>query len=41
MDHPEEEMIVDDDEDKNYDVINREEVDCDMVRKSIRNIRPM
>ena len=41
MDHPEEEMILDDDEDKYDDIIDEEEVDCSGVRKLIRESRPL
>ena len=41
MDHPEEEMILNDYEDKNDDVIDEEEVYCSGVRKLIREIRPV
>ena len=40
MEHPEEEMILDYDEDKYDDVINEEEVDCAGVRRSSRESRP-
>ena len=39
MDHPEEENILDDDYDKDDDVINEEEVDCVVVSKKSREIR--
>ena len=39
MDHPEKYNILDDDEDKNDDVIDEEEVDCKGVRQlSIESI---
>ena len=38
MDHPDEDMILNDDEYKNDDIINEEEVDCAEVRKVIREI---
>ena len=41
MDHPEEEMILDDDEDKNVDVIYEEELDCTGVWTSSKESRPM
>ena len=41
MDHPEEDIILDDDEDKYDDVIYEEEVDCEGVRKSRRQCRPV
>ena len=41
MENPEEEMILDDDEDKDHDVINEEEFDCAVVRQSIINSRPL
>ena len=37
MEHHEIEMILDDDEYKDYEVINREEVDCAGVRWSSRD----
>ena len=36
MDNHEEEMILDDDEEKKYGIIDGEEVDCTGVRQSIR-----
>ena len=36
MEYPEEEMILDDDEDKYDDVINEEEFDCAGVQRSSR-----
>ena len=41
MEHPEEEIILYDDEDKDYDVIDKEEVYCAGVRLSIRLIGPV
>ena len=34
-------MILYDDEDKDYDIINEEEVNCAGVRKSIKEIIPL
>ena len=41
MDHTEEEIILNDDEDKNDDVIDEEEVDCAGVRWLSGESRPM
>ena len=41
MDHPEEEIILDDDEDKYDDVIDEQEVDCAVVRQSRKQCRPV
>ena len=39
--HPEEEIILYDDEEKYDGIINAEEVDCECVRKSSRERRPV
>ena len=41
MEHPEEEIILDDHEDKYDDVINEEEVYCVVVKISIIDSRPV
>ena len=41
MEHPEEYIILEDDEEKYYDVIDEEEVDCAGVRKLSRESRPV
>ena len=41
MDHPEEEIILDNDKEKYDDIINEEELDCEGVRRSIRDNKPV
>ena len=41
MEHPEEEIILDDDKEKYYDVINEEEVGFEGFRRSRRDSRPV
>ena len=41
IDHHKEEMILDDDEDKDYDIIEKEEVDCAGLQISRREKRPL
>ena len=41
MEHLEEDMVLDDDDEKYDDVIDEEEVDCKGVRQSSRDIRPV
>ena len=41
MEHPEQEIILDDDEDKYDDVINGQEVDCAEVLQQIRESIPL
>ena len=39
MDHPDEQLILDDDEEKNDDVIDEEGVDCELVWQPSIDIR--